>query len=135
MGLESIFSIAGSAMSAQTYRLSVVASNLANADSLTSANGRPYRAREVVFQAAPVGPDAAPGAEGVRVAGVTLSRAPMRRVYEPGNPLADAKGYVTYPNVNLVDEMINMIAASRSYKANANVMNAAKALFLKTLTL
>ena len=59
----------------------------------------------------------------------------MRRVYEPGNPLANAKGYVTYPNVNLVDEMINMIAASRSYTANANVMNAAKALFLKTLTL
>lgn len=134
MGLGSIFGVAGSGMSAQTYRLSVVASNLANADSATSSRGKAYRAREVVFAAQP---DASnnPAVQKVRVAGVVDSKAPMRRVYDPGNPLANKQGYVTYPNVNLVQEMVNMINASRSYTADADAMNAAKALYLKTLTL
>ena len=131
MSISSILDVSASAMSAQTMRLSVVASNLANANSLTASNGKPYRAREVVFRTDPV----APQALGVRVAGVVQSNAPMRRVYQPGNPLAGPKGYVEYPNVHVVDEMINMISASRSYKADANVANAAKALYLKTLTL
>lgn len=135
MSLGTIFNISGAAMSAEDTRLSVVASNLANANSITSSNGKPYRAREVVFQAVPVVQGSASGAQTVRVQGVVQSTAPMRRVYEPGNPLADAQGYVTYPNVNTVDEMMNMINASRSYKADADVMNAAKALLLKTLTL
>jgi len=131
MSISSILDVSASAMSAQTMRLSVVASNIANANSLTSSNGKPYRAREVVFRTAPV----ARGGEGVSVAGVVQSKAPLRRVYQPGNPLADANGYVKYPNVHVVDEMINMISASRSYKADADVANAAKALYLKTLTL
>lgn len=135
MSLSGIFNISGAAMSAQDARLSVVASNLANANSITSSSGKPYRAREVIFQAVPAGAGSESGIQSVRVQGVVQSNAPMRRVYEPGNPLADAKGYVTYPNVNTVDEMMNMISASRSYKADADVMNAAKALFLKTLTL
>lgn len=135
MSFGAIFNISGSAMNAEGTRLSVVASNLANANSVTSSNGKPYRAREVVFQAIPAGPGAAQGAQAVRVNSVVQSNAPMRKVYEPGNPLSDAQGYVTYPNVNIVESMMNMINASRSYKANADVMNAAKALFLKTLTL
>lgn len=135
MGLGTIFNISGSAMNAQTQRLSVVASNLANANSLTSSNGGPYRAREVVFAAVPVAGAASSMARGVRVLGVVHSNAPMRKVYDPGSPFANGKGYVTYPNVNPIDEMINMISASRSYTADANVMNAAKALYLKALTL
>lgn len=131
MSIASILEVSASAMSAQTMRLSVVASNLANANSLTSSNGKPYRARDVVFRAIPV----EAGVYGVQVAGVVQSNAPMRRVYQPGNPLADANGYVTYPNVRVVDEMIDMISASRSYKADADMANAAKALYLKTLTL
>ncbi len=135
MSFGAIFNVSGSGMSAQSARLSVVASNLANANSVTSSNGKPYRAREVIFQAAPEPSGAPSGVDGVKVLGVVKSNAPMREVYQPGNPLANSQGYVTYPNVNVVNEMINMISASRSYKADAGVMADAKSLFLKTLTL
>ncbi|MBT9590306.1 MAG: flagellar basal body rod protein FlgC, partial [Thiobacillus sp.] len=104
MSLANIFNVAGSAMNAQSQRLNTVASNLANADSATSANGEPYRAKQVVFAATPVGVD---GATGVRVAAVVDDQSPMKMVYDPKNPLADDKGYVTMPNVNVVEEMVN----------------------------
>lgn len=131
MSLFNVFGVAGSAMAAQSERLNVVASNLANADSSTSSTGQPYRAREVVFSTEPV----TGGASGVRVAGVVTDAAPMRQVYDPGNPLANAKGYVTLPNVNVVAEMVNMIGASRAYQNNVDMLNTAKAMMLKTLTL
>ena len=132
MSLFSIFDISGSAMTAQSKRLIVSASNMANADSVAGPDGSPYRARQVVFRV-----NQAPGQEigGVRVSDVIESDAPDRLVYEPGNPLADAKGYLHMPNVNVVGEMVNTISASRSYQANVEVMNTAKAMMLKTLTL
>jgi flagellar basal-body rod protein FlgC len=132
MSLSNIFNVAGSAMNAQSQRLNTVASNLANADSATSANGTPYKARQVVFAATPVGEN---GATGVNVAAVIEDPSPMKTVYDPKNPLADEKGNVTLPNVNVVEEMVNMISASRSYQSNVEMMNTAKTLLLKTLTL
>ncbi|HEY9097241.1 MAG TPA: flagellar basal body rod protein FlgC [Thiobacillus sp.] len=132
MSLLNIFNVAGSAMNAQSQRLNTVASNLANADSATSANGEPYKAKQVVFAATPVGVN---GATGVSVAAVVEDASPMKMVYDPKNPLADDKGYVTMPNVNVVEEMVNMISASRSYQSNAEMMNTTKTLLLKTLTL
>ncbi|MGN6389549.1 MAG: flagellar basal body rod protein FlgC [Burkholderiaceae bacterium] len=132
MSLFNIFNVAGSAMSAQSQRLNVVASNLANADSATSSTGQPYRAKEVVFQATPV--DAAKST-GVRVQQVVEDAAPPRMVYDPKHPQADENGYVAMPNVNAVEEMVNMISASRSYQTSVETMNAAKTLLLKTLTI
>ncbi len=132
MSLFNIFNVAGSAMNAQSQRLNTVASNLANADSATSADGTPYKAKQVVFAAAPVGEN---GATGVNVAAVVEDPSPMKQVYDPKNPLADDKGYVTMPNVNVVEEMVNMISASRSYQSNVEMMNTTKTLLLKTLTL
>ena len=132
MSLLNIFNVAGSAMNAQSQRLNTVASNLANADSATSANGEAYRAKQVVFAATPVGEN---GATGVNVAAVIEDQSPMKMVYDPKNPLADDKGYVTMPNVNVVEEMVNMISASRSYQSNAEMMNTTKTLLLKTLSL
>ncbi len=126
-----IFSIAGSALTAQSARLNAVASNLANADSVVGADGQPYRSKQVVFQATPV----EGGGMGVRVTQVVESAAPLRLVYEPNNPAANEQGYVSMPNVNVVEEMVNMISASRSYQTNAEVMNTAKALMMKALTI
>ena len=117
--LRKIFSVAGSAMNAQSQRLNTVASNLANADSATSANGQPYKAKQVVFAATPVGEN---GATGVNVAAVVEDQSPMKMVYDPKNPLADEKGYVTMPNVQLPLEMMNLNIASRAYQANAAVL-------------
>ncbi|CAI0702822.1 Putative proximal rod protein [Serratia entomophila] len=132
MSLLNIFDISGSALSAQSQRMNVSASNMANADSVTGPDGQPYRAKQVVFEVA-----AAPGQPtgGVRVAQVVDDPAPERLVYQPGNPLADAKGYVRMPNVDVVGEMVNTISASRSYQANVEVLNTTKSMMMKTLTL
>lgn len=132
MSLFSVFNVAGSAMSAQAQRLNVVASNLANADSATSSTGQVYQAKQVIFSAVPMN-----GAEatGVKVTQVVEDKSPPRVMYDPKSPLADAKGYVTMPNVNVVEEMVNMISASRSYQTNVDTMNAAKTMLQKTLTL
>ncbi len=126
-----IFAIAGSALTAQSARLNAVASNLANADSVVGSDGQPYRAKQVVFQATPV----EGGGVGVRVTQVVESAAPLRMQYDPANPAANEQGYVAMPNVNVVEEMVNMISASRAYQTNAEVMNTAKALMAKTLTI
>jgi flagellar basal-body rod protein FlgC len=125
-----IFNIAGSAVSAQSQRLNVVASNLANADTLAGPDGQTYKAREVVFQTVPMGN---PGDAGVTVSTISEDQTPGRRVYDPKHPQADADGYVTYSNVNAVEEMVNMISASRSYQNDIEVMNTAKTLLQKTL--
>lgn len=119
-------------MTAQSQRLNVVASNLANAESTTGADGQPYHAKQVVFSTVPY---AGQTGSGVKVDAVVEDASPMRTVYDPKHPMADDKGYVTLPNVNPVDEMVNMISASRSYQNNVDVMNTSKALLLKTLTI
>jgi flagellar basal-body rod protein FlgC len=126
-----IFSIAGSALTAQSARLNAVSSNLANADSVAGADGQPYRAKQVVFKATPV----EGGGIGVRVTQVVESSAPLRSTYDPANPAADERGYVSMPNVNVVEEMVNMISASRAYQTNAEVMNTTKTLLMKTLAI
>jgi flagellar basal-body rod protein FlgC len=132
MSLFNVFNVAGSAMSAQGHRLNTVASNLANADSVTSATGQPYRSKQVIFEAVE---GATPGASSVKVQQVVEDSAPPRTVYNPSHPQADEKGYVNMPNVNVVEEMVNMISATRSYQTNVETMNAAKTLLLKTLTI
>ena len=134
MSMLKIFDVAGSAVSAQSQRLNVVASNLANADTVAGPDGQAYKARQVVFQTALMGAGAnAQGAAGVRVSTISEDQTPGRRVHSPNHPAADAEGYVTYSNVNPVEEMVNMISASRSYQNNIEVMNTARTLLLKTL--
>jgi flagellar basal-body rod protein FlgC len=130
MSMFQIFNVAGSAVSAQSQRLNVVASNLANADTVAGPDGSAYKARQVTFQTQLMGNL---GAAGVKVAQISESQNPGRRVLEPNSPQADADGYVTYSNVNSVEEMVNMISASRSYQNNIEVMNTAKTLLMKTL--
>jgi flagellar basal-body rod protein FlgC len=132
MSLFNVFNISGSAMSAQSQRLNTVASNLANADSVTSSNGQPYKAKQVVFSAVA---SQAPAVSGVKVDKVIEDNAPGKVVYDPKHPMADEKGYVTMPNVNVTEEMVNMISASRAYQNNVETMNAAKTMLLKTLTI
>jgi flagellar basal-body rod protein FlgC len=133
------FDIAGSGMSAQSVRLNTTASNLANAESVSGDPNRVYKARHPIFEAvraqlAANGP-ADGGNAAVRVSGIYESQAPAAARYEPGNPLADANGYVYAPAVNVVEEMVNMISASRSYQNNVEVMNTSKDLLLATLRL
>ena len=130
MSMLNVFQIAGSALNAQSMRLNTTASNLANADSVTTETGEPYRAKQVVFAARPV---AGPGAIGVQDTQIVESAAPMRLVYEPNNPAANADGYVEMPNVNVAEEMVNMISASRSYQNNAEIMSTARTLLQRTL--
>jgi len=132
MSMFSIFNISASAIGAQAQRLNVVASNLANVDAVAGPDGQAYKARQVVFETTSMGEQ---GNAGVRVSNIQESDAPGRRVLDPSNPLADAQGYVTHSNVNAVEEMVNMISASRAYQNNVEVMNTAKGLLLKTLQL
>jgi flagellar basal-body rod protein FlgC len=131
MSMLKIFDIAGSAVSAQSQRLNVVASNLANVDTVAAPDGTSYKARQVVFQTLMLGQQQ--GAAGVQVSAITESAEPGRRVRDPAHPNADAEGYVTFSNVSAVDEMVNMMSASRSYQNNIEVMNTARSLLLKTL--
>ena len=132
MSLLNVFNIAGSAMAAQSKRLNVVASNIANAESTSGPDGQAYRAKQVQFMAVPM---AGSLASGVKVDKVVEDPTPPRLVYNPSHPQANDKGYVAMPNVNVVEEMVNMLSASRSYQTNADTLNAAKSMLLKTLTL
>ena len=132
----SIFDIAGAGMSAQSVRLNTTASNLANAESLSGDPNAVYRAKHPVFTVAQA-PNGATGPESasVQVAGIVENTAaPMKR-YDPGHPLADAEGFVYAPNVNTVEEMVDMISASRSYQNDVEVMKTARDLMLATLRL
>ena len=145
MGLFDALGISGSGLTAQRLRMDVTAENLANAQSTRDANGQPYRRKDVVLQeASPSGfagalqsaqAGASGAGSGVQVAGIVADPSPGRRVYDPGHPDADAKGYVTLPNVNPVTEMTDLIDASRAYEANVTAMQSAKQMFSKTLDL
>ncbi|MCV6625599.1 MAG: flagellar basal body rod protein FlgC [Cellvibrionaceae bacterium] len=144
MSLNSILNIAGSGMNAQTVRLNTTASNLANAQSASSSIDQVYRGRHPVFAAVQRDAmnidfdtldDGMPAGAGVQVAGIVESDAPLQRRYEPHHPKSDEEGYVYYPNVNVVEEMSNMIAASRSFQVNVEVANSAKQMVQRVLTL
>ena len=133
MSLFRIFDISGSALHAQTIRLNTTASNMANIDSISSSTANTYRARQPVF--ATQLDEAEEAAAGVDVLGIVESQTPLRREYRPDHPLADGQGYVNLPNVNPVEEMANMISASRSYQANVEVLNTSKQMMMRTLAL
>ena len=130
-----IFEIAGTGMSAQSVRLNTTASNLANAESVSGDPAQVYKAKHPLFEAIRAGLGVNAASSGVAVRGIVEDQAPAMARYEPGNPLADANGYVYAPNVNTVEEMVDMISASRSYQNNVEVMNTAKEMMLATLRL
>ena len=140
MSLMKIFDTAGSGMAAESLRLNTVASNLANADSVSSSADSAYKAKELLFAPTQEG-DGLIGSQdnqatsGVRMVGVSESQQPVETHYEPGNPMADENGYVYGSNVNPIDELVNMISASRSYQNNVEVMNTTKQLMIKTIDL
>jgi flagellar basal-body rod protein FlgC len=132
MSLFKTFEIAATGVAAQSQRLNTTASNLANAESAAGPEAQAYKARHVVFQTAPLDRRDARSA-GVKVSAVVEDKAPPRRVHDPKHPLADGEGYVTLPNVNVAEEMVDMLSASRSYQSNLEVMTTARQLMLKTL--
>jgi flagellar basal-body rod protein FlgC len=146
MSLGSIFDIAGSGMTAQSLRLNTTASNIANAETASSSTEETYRARKPVFAAVqqsllnpgqegfPMAGDPAQGA-GVRVEGIVESQAELQMRYEPQHPAANEDGYVYYPNVNVAEEMADMMSSSRSFQMNVDVMNTAKSMMQRILTL
>ena len=142
MSLSSVFDIAGSGMNAQSLRLNTTASNLANAQTASSSIDQVYRGRHPVFATAlnrelsfNASENDIQSQAGVTVMGVVESDAPLQRRYEPHHPEADEEGYVFYPNVNVVEEMTNMISASRSFQTNVEIMNSAKTMMQRVLTL
>ena len=146
MSLGNIFDIAGSGMTAQSLRLNTTASNIANAETASSSTDQTYRARKPVFaaiqqsmlnpsqQSMAFGSDNGPGA-GVRVEGIVESDAELQMRYEPDHPAANEDGYVFYTNVNVVEEMADMMSSSRSFQMNVDIMNSAKSMMQRILTL
>ncbi len=134
MGLLATFEISGSALSAQSIRLNTIASNLANAETIASSEAEAYRSRQPVFQAL-LANQASPGEVGVNMLGIVESQQAINRRYEPGHPLADKDGYIFGSNVNPVEEMANMISASRAYQNNVEVLNTSRDLLLRVLSL
>ena len=144
MSLSNVFNIAGSAMSAQTTRLNTTASNIANAETVSSSMDQTYRARHPVFATVFQGQQTNGGSlfqeqgqagQGVQVSGIIEDSSNLEARYEPNHPSADKDGYVFYPNVNVVEEMADMISASRSFQTNVEIMNTAKTMMQKVLTL
>jgi flagellar basal-body rod protein FlgC len=145
MSLFGGLDISASALTAERLRMDVVAENLANAQTTRGADGNPYRRKEVVLQerggssfGASLSAAMSSGSKaggGVEVAGVVEDQTPLKRIYDPGHPDADADGYVSMPNVDTVTEMVDLIGAQRAYEANVTAMQAAKSMFSKTLEL
>lgn len=137
MSMFNAFKLAGSAMQAQTQRLNTVASNIANVDTAAGNENDVYQARKVIFQSVleNANSNRASLAKELKVQEVTTDKSPAKRMYDPKHPLANEEGYVFMPNVNAVDEMVDMLSASRSYQTNAEIMNTAKSLMLKTINM
>ena len=132
MSLMRAFEIGSTGLVAQSIRLNTTASNIANVETLEGPDGRPYRGRQVVFRTTPI--QGTPGA-GVEVANIVENDAPLRKEYKPGHPRADGQGYIEMPNVNPVEEMVNMISASRSYQMNIELMGNTRLLITRTLSM
>ncbi|MBL4608023.1 MAG: flagellar basal body rod protein FlgC [Pseudomonadales bacterium] len=142
MSLFNVLDISSTGMNAQTIRLNTTASNIANADSVASSVDKTYRARHPIFAvraqdlaASPISGDSAESGSGVDVLGIVESNAPLQLRYQPDHPAANEQGYVSYPNVNIVEEMANMMSASRSFETNVEVANSAKQMLQRILTL
>lgn len=140
MAVFDAFRIGASGLSAERFRMNLVTSNLANANATQSEEGGPYRRRDAIFAAIPYGKpeegimgEHEPPLSEVRVVGVDVDQREPRRLYEPGHPDADPLGYVSYPNINVIDEMVNLINAQRSYEANAAAIDAAEQMALRAL--
>ena len=133
MSLFQVFDIAGSGMSAQSLRLNLTASNMANANTVAGSQEEAYKSRQAVFKAMMESSMASTGSAGVKSLGVVESQAEHEMQYQPGHPLANEEGYVFTSNVNMVEEMANMISASRSYQSNIEMLNTSKILLLQTL--
>ncbi|MCX8022129.1 MAG: flagellar basal body rod protein FlgC [Syntrophorhabdaceae bacterium] len=139
MGILDILKVSASGLSAQRKRMEVIATNLANIQTTRTEEGGPFRKKEVVFTATEISEGKtfdnmlAERLEGVIVEEIVESGKPFEKIYDPGHPDADREGYVTYPNVNLMEEMADMVSATRAYEANINVVNTTKEMFMKTL--
>jgi len=139
MDIEKAFAISASGLNAQKRRLEVISSNLANIESTRTAEGGPYRRKDVIFETTPVAAaleeptDFAQIYQGVKIGKIVLDKTPLKKVFEPQHPDADVDGYVLYPNVNGVSEMVNMLSALRSYDANVTALDASKSMALKAL--
>jgi flagellar basal-body rod protein FlgC len=139
MDIEKAFAISASGLNAQKRRLEVISSNLANAESTRTREGGPYRRKDVIFETTPVAAaleeptNFADIYQGVKIGKIVMDKTPLRKVFEPQHPDADNDGYVLYPNVNGVSEMVNMLSALRSYDANVTALDASKSMALKAL--
>jgi flagellar basal-body rod protein FlgC len=129
-----VFKVSASALEAQRQRMNVIASNMANANSTRTEEGGPYRRKEVVFSSFLLEPNPAQ-LEGVKVVDIAADDTPFKTVYDPGHPDADKDGYVSLPNVNVIEEMVNMMMALRAYEASVSAFNISKTMFMKTLEL
>jgi flagellar basal-body rod protein FlgC len=134
MNSFNVFTVSASALEAQKQRMNVIASNMANVHSTRTDEGGPYRRKDVLFSAEAVQSDPDTLA-GVKVVDIVADSTPFRTVYDPGHPDADKEGYVSMPNINIIEEMVNMMMASRAYEASVSAFNMSKAMFLKTLEL
>lgn len=130
-----IFKVSASALEAQRSRMNTIASNMANIHSTRTENGGPYRRKDVLFSTVPVEPAGDPLLEGVEIVQVVESPEPFKRIYDPGHPDADREGFVLLPNINVMEEMVNMMMAIRAYEANVTTFNLSKTMFLKALEL
>jgi flagellar basal-body rod protein FlgC len=138
-----VFAVSASGMEVQRLRMNIIASNLANVETTHTSEGGPYRRKDIVFKAEEntfgnfLGSAVKKGENltGVAVAGIISDTRPLKYAYEPSHPDADTSGYVAYPNVNVVEEMVNMIAASRSYEANSNVFKSSRDMVAKAMEL
>jgi flagellar basal-body rod protein FlgC len=130
-----VFDVSASAMYAQRARMNTIASNMANANSTKTQEGGPYRRKDVVFSSVQVGASDEKELEGVQVVDVVEDQTPPPMVYDPGHPDANKDGYLAMPNVNIIDEMTNMIMASRAYEANVAAFNISKGMVSATLQL
>jgi len=128
-----IFNVSASALEAQRLRMNTIASNMANAQTTKTEEGGPYVKKNVIFQTLPVGKTKAQGLEGVAVTGVVEDPAPPNVVYDPGHPDANEQGYVSMPNINVLEEMVNMMMALRAYEANVRAFNMSKGMYQKAL--
>jgi len=128
-----IFKVSASALDAQRSRMNTIASNMANIHSTQTESGGPYKRKEVVFTTLPIGSENPSALEGVKMAQIVDSQEPFKKIHEPGHPDADKDGFVSMPNINIMEEMVNMMMALRAYDANVTTFNMSKTMFLKAL--
>ena len=128
-----IFKVSASALAAQRGRMNTIASNMANINSTQTEAGGPYKKKEVVFSTLPIGSESPSSLEGVKLDQVVDSQEPFKKIYDPGHPDADKDGFVSMPNINIMEEMVNMMMATRAYEANVTTFNMSKTMFLRAL--